>query len=163
MRHVGVVQWLLLSLDSGLNHNGPAPFRPAPPAVPPAAPPVTNANAAANGAAQAAAGGPPQFGVQPDPEASLVPLVVTLLSLTPAAVARDVVWLDQLCSLLYGEAIGCCLMAVNSKAKGVEKFRKLPHYLPMDGGYLSQNATVPDSRDCRLGAEIPALVHPVVS
>ena len=36
-----------------------------------------------------------------------------------------------------GEAIGCCFYAVNSKAKGVERFRKLPHYLPMDGGYLS--------------------------
>ena len=36
-----------------------------------------------------------------------------------------------------GEAIGCCFHAVNLKAKGVERFRKLPHYLPMDGGYLS--------------------------
>ena len=36
-----------------------------------------------------------------------------------------------------GEPVSCCVMAVNSKARGAERFRKLPHYLPMDAGYLS--------------------------
>jgi hypothetical protein len=36
-----------------------------------------------------------------------------------------------------GELVSACLMAVNAKAKGAEKFRKLPHYLPIDGKYVS--------------------------
>ena len=36
-----------------------------------------------------------------------------------------------------GELTSACLMAVNSKAKGAEKFRKLPHYLPIDGKFVS--------------------------
>jgi hypothetical protein len=36
-----------------------------------------------------------------------------------------------------GEPISCCVMVANSKARGAERFRRLPHYLPMDAGYLS--------------------------
>ena len=36
-----------------------------------------------------------------------------------------------------GDLLACCLMAVNAKAKGAERFRKLPRYLPIDGKYLS--------------------------
>ena len=80
----------------GLNHEGPAPFRPR-------APPISAAGAAAAAAARDAAripGGAPQLGVLAGACDGSVPLVVTMLSLTPAAQARDVVWLDQLCSLL---------------------------------------------------------------
>ena len=36
-----------------------------------------------------------------------------------------------------GELISCTVWAVNSKARGAERFRKLPHYLPIDGDFLS--------------------------
>lgn len=44
---------------------------------------------------------------------------------------------DVFFSYRDGVAISCTILAVNSKAKGIEARRKLPVYLPMQGKFLS--------------------------
>ena len=87
----------LAAFTPGLDHNGPAPFR---------APPVPIAGddlAAASGNVPMRQPPPSAaFGIESYPGESSIGLhvVETLLSLTPAAQARNVNWLDSVCGLL---------------------------------------------------------------